>query len=139
FEVEKPPIGCVSTEDIPVAFVTSYGWCSKFQIIDLWKEGIERAFLDEFCPPITVSECCTARFNCPSIYILEVRLLPDGSLPLPYRPMPECLILPRYPRLDQQRDVPERDETTDTSITRVRILRGEKGESLMSFFSLYGI
>ncbi|VIO99104.1 F-box only protein 26, putative [Brugia malayi] len=41
FEIEKPPVGCIALEEIPVAFVTSYDWCSKFQIIDLWKEGIE--------------------------------------------------------------------------------------------------
>ncbi|EJD74464.1 hypothetical protein LOAG_18227 [Loa loa] len=137
FEVEKPPIGCVSTEDIPVAFVTSYGWCSKFQVIDLWKEGIERAFLDEFCPPITVSECCTARFDCPSIYILEVRLLPDGSLPFPYRPTPQFLRFTRYPRFGQQHDVPERDETTNTSVTRVRMLSDIDWQKIEHTFSNY--
>uniref|UniRef100_A0A1I8EX86 F-box associated region family protein n=1 Tax=Wuchereria bancrofti TaxID=6293 RepID=A0A1I8EX86_WUCBA len=125
FEIEKPPVGCVTVEDIPIAFVTSYEWCSKFQIIDLWKEGIEHAFLDEFCPPITVSEYHTGRFDCASIYLLEVQLLPDGSIPLPYRTMPEFYT--RYPRFAQQHDrlqhgVPQSDETTDTSITRIRML-----------------
>ncbi|KAK6108999.1 F-box associated region family protein [Brugia pahangi] len=127
FGIEKPPVGCIALEEIPVAFVTSYDWCSKFQIIDLWKEGIERAFLDEFCPPITVSEYHTGRFDCASIYLLEVQLLPDGSIPLPHRITPGFLFYTRHPRLPQQHDrlqhgLPQDDETTDTSITRIRML-----------------
>ncbi|VIO99304.1 F-box associated region family protein [Brugia malayi] len=147
FGIEKPPVGCVPVENIPVAFVTSYDWCSKFQIIDLWKEGIERSFLDEFCPPITVSEYHTGRFNCPSIYLLEVQLLPDGIMPLPYRPMPGFLVYARYPRLSQQydtpehewihRDVPQRDETTDTSITRIRMLKEVEWRKIEHTFSNY--
>ncbi|VDO41379.1 unnamed protein product, partial [Onchocerca flexuosa] len=39
FSVERPPLGCInSSVDISAAFATSFGWCSKFQIIDLWKE-----------------------------------------------------------------------------------------------------
>ncbi|VDM09321.1 unnamed protein product [Wuchereria bancrofti] len=142
FEIEKPPVGCIPVENIPVAFVTSYDWCSKFQIIDLWKEGIERAFLDEFCPPITVSEYHASRFNCPSIYLLEVQLLPDGIMPLPYRPMPGFLVYTRYPRLSQEhewlhRDVPKCDETTDTSITRIRILIDVEWQKIEHTFSNY--
>lgn len=46
-------------------------------------------------------------------------------MPLAFRPMPGAIICAHYPRLGQERDVPQRDETTDTSITRVRMLRGE--------------
>uniref|UniRef100_A0A0R3RTK6 FBA domain-containing protein n=1 Tax=Elaeophora elaphi TaxID=1147741 RepID=A0A0R3RTK6_9BILA len=138
FQVERPPVGCINAlEDIPVAFATSFGWCSKFQIIDLWKEGIERAFLDEFCPPVTISEYYTCRFDCASIYLLEVQLLPDGSLPLEFRPMPGTLLGPQCRRLEEERDVPQHDETTNTSITRVRMLRDNEWEKIEHTFSNY--
>ncbi|CAG9533929.1 unnamed protein product [Cercopithifilaria johnstoni] len=136
FEVERPPMGCMyPLEDIPVAFATSFGWCSKFQIIDLWKEGIEHAFLDEFCPPITVSEYYTCRFDCTSIYVLEVHLLPHGSIPLGFRPMLGTIICSQYRRLDREHNVD--DETTDTSITRVRILREVEWQKIEHTFSNY--
>uniref|UniRef100_A0A183EN91 FBA domain-containing protein n=1 Tax=Gongylonema pulchrum TaxID=637853 RepID=A0A183EN91_9BILA len=43
FNIERPPNGCAECleEHISVAFVTSYGWCRKYYVVDLWKEGIE--------------------------------------------------------------------------------------------------
>uniref|UniRef100_A0A915PF04 FBA domain-containing protein n=1 Tax=Setaria digitata TaxID=48799 RepID=A0A915PF04_9BILA len=148
FVIEKPPKGCAdSSIDIPIAFATSYGWCSKFQIIDLWKEGIEPAFLDEFCPPITVSEYCTCRFDCTSIYLLEVQLLyndhhvhdqvDDGSMPLAFRSIPGILVCAQYRRLGRQRVMPRHDETTDTSIIRVRFLRETGWQKIEHTFSDY--
>ncbi|VDM96396.1 unnamed protein product [Onchocerca ochengi] len=138
FIVERPPVGCRnSLVDIPAAFATSFGWCSKFQIIDLWREGIERTFLDEFCPPITISEYYTCRFDCTSKYLLEVQLLFDKSMPLAFRPMPGILICSQYRRLDHQRNVPHRDNTTNTSITRVRMLREPEWQKIEHTFSNY--
>ncbi|VDN21349.1 unnamed protein product [Gongylonema pulchrum] len=79
FQIECPPEGCSSCleEDIPVAFATSHDWCRKHQIIDLWKEGIEPSFLDEFRPPITVSERYNCRHDCASTYTLYVELMRD--------------------------------------------------------------
>ncbi|KAL3986301.1 F-box associated region family protein [Acanthocheilonema viteae] len=137
FKVERPPLGCVNPEDISVAFATSFDWCSKFQVIDLWKKGIDRTFLDKFCPPITVSEYYNCRFDCASIYLLEVQLLPNGSMPLEFRPMPGLINCSQYRRLSQERNVPVRDETTDTSITRVRMLREIEWQKIEHTFSNY--
>lgn len=46
-------------------------------------------------------------------------------MPLGFRPMPGTIICSQYRRLGEERDVPVEDETTNTSITRVRMLRGE--------------
>lgn len=59
--MEKPPLGVMQVLDqvqnIPdTAFVTSYTFNRKCQTIDLVKEGVNPAMLDEYIPDITVSE-----------------------------------------------------------------------------------
>ncbi|VDK66256.1 unnamed protein product, partial [Anisakis simplex] len=42
-QIETPPISCTANldEDIPIAFATSFAWCTMHCIIDLWKAGVE--------------------------------------------------------------------------------------------------
>lgn len=58
-------------------FVTSYGPCTKKQIINLVGEGVLPVILDNYKPDIEVSEWHAARFDCGSVYILTVSLLND--------------------------------------------------------------
>lgn len=79
FRIEKEGDGCQKLSDLNVdqmkkCWVTSYGFCSKTQTIDLTSNGI---FIDEVQPRITASEWTTARFDCGSIYRLKVSLLDE--------------------------------------------------------------
>uniref|UniRef100_A0A3B5QLU6 F-box only protein 6-like n=1 Tax=Xiphophorus maculatus TaxID=8083 RepID=A0A3B5QLU6_XIPMA len=56
-------------------FVTSYGWCTKEQVINLKDEGYCPSFMDEFQPHIRISDWYGARSDCGSIYIISVQLL----------------------------------------------------------------
>uniref|UniRef100_A0A1B6J9E4 F-box domain-containing protein n=1 Tax=Homalodisca liturata TaxID=320908 RepID=A0A1B6J9E4_9HEMI len=56
-------------------FVTSYGLCSKQQIIKLSECGLSSKIMDEIQPHIDISEWYARRFDCGSIYRLKVSLL----------------------------------------------------------------
>ncbi|XP_077558259.1 F-box only protein 6-like isoform X2 [Haemaphysalis longicornis] len=56
-------------------FATSYGACSKQQVISLVSEGIPPEVLDNVRPDIEVSEWHAARFDCGCTYQLTVSLL----------------------------------------------------------------
>uniref|UniRef100_A0A915BMA0 FBA domain-containing protein n=1 Tax=Parascaris univalens TaxID=6257 RepID=A0A915BMA0_PARUN len=113
--VEKPPLNCSTNldDEIPLAFVTSYGWGTMRYVIDLWNEGIEAVFLDTYRPPITVSEYFTCRRDCAAVYALQVELIPDGQ---------ESRICNNVvPRDYWRNDLPEQqDVITDKSVTQVR-------------------
>ncbi|XP_038075336.1 F-box only protein 6-like isoform X1 [Patiria miniata] len=63
----------------PHQFATSFGWCKRFQGIDLVAEGISAAFLDEVRPDIYVSEWYAPRFDCGSVYKLKVKLMKERN------------------------------------------------------------
>lgn len=56
-------------------FVSSFGWCSKSQLIDLLAEGLWEELLDIHQPEIHVSDWWGAREDCGCEYSLHVRLL----------------------------------------------------------------
>ncbi|XP_027872901.1 F-box only protein 6-like [Xiphophorus couchianus] len=56
-------------------FVTSYGWCTKEQVINLMEEGYNPSFMDEFQPHIRISDWYAPRWDCGSIYKICVQLL----------------------------------------------------------------
>ncbi|VDM96030.1 unnamed protein product [Thelazia callipaeda] len=139
FIIEKPPVGCSNSSayDISTAFATSFGWCSKVQVVDLWREGIEPVFLDEFCPPITVSEYYTCRFDCSSVYLLDVQLLGDGSLSLTNETETSSspdfyfgLSRPFHVRFSVN-NVVWRDVTTDTEVIRCRVMEDWTATTLL--------
>eukprot|EP00058_Branchiostoma_floridae_P020353 XP_002605843.1 hypothetical protein BRAFLDRAFT_123802 [Branchiostoma floridae] len=70
-------VGCKAFPNPAVRdnFVTSYGWCSRQQEIDLLAEGCLEKCLDETQPNIEVSEWYAPRWDCGSQYELEVQLL----------------------------------------------------------------
>lgn len=78
WKVENPPIetGCEPIPDTNIqrCFATSYGLCEKFQVIDLIQEGVHEVILDNALLDIEVSELHAARFDCGSIYTLQVNL-----------------------------------------------------------------
>lgn len=81
--IECPPAGA---DPLPLAnqhcFATSYGTCTKQQVIDLVKNGMFPEVMDQFKPPIEVSEWYAARFDCGSIYQVTVDLLNEERIPL---------------------------------------------------------
>lgn len=58
-------------------FVTSYGPCTKKQVINLVREGVLPVILDNYKPDIEVSDWHAARFDCGCVYMLTVSLLND--------------------------------------------------------------
>ncbi|XP_063797937.1 F-box only protein 2-like [Pseudophryne corroboree] len=58
-------------------FASSYGWCSKSQLIDLLQEGYTREMLDNNQPCIVISEWYGSRHDCGCRYELTVQLLSD--------------------------------------------------------------
>uniref|UniRef100_A0A914R5A5 FBA domain-containing protein n=1 Tax=Parascaris equorum TaxID=6256 RepID=A0A914R5A5_PAREQ len=65
--VEKPPLNCSTNldDEIPLAFVTSYGWGTMRYVIDLWNEDylpatlmpLSQKIVDKFEFDSTVSRC----------------------------------------------------------------------------------
>lgn len=76
---EKPPELIALAGGKNCNFATSYGWCSKRQVIDLLSEGIEERLLDEMQPAFKVGEWYAARFDCGNIYSMKVTLLKENS------------------------------------------------------------
>uniref|UniRef100_A0A915BNK9 FBA domain-containing protein n=1 Tax=Parascaris univalens TaxID=6257 RepID=A0A915BNK9_PARUN len=120
--IENPPLSCASELDnIAVCFATSFGWGKMCYVVDLWKEGIEAAFLDAYRPPITVSEYFTCRTDCAATYVLDVELVPDGQETCISTERPVMTRRDRFGRpVMVRRQRPEGDATTNFSITRVR-------------------
>lgn len=83
WRVEKTPAGA---DPLPLAnqscFATSYGVCSKEQVIFLVKEGVVPEVLDIFKPAIEVSEWYAGRFDCGCMYRLIVELLDVAKKPV---------------------------------------------------------
>ena len=42
--------------DVQKCWATSYGWCTKGQYVDLWKNGCSQEMLDRLQPDIEVSD-----------------------------------------------------------------------------------
>ncbi|XP_064481375.1 F-box only protein 6-like isoform X2 [Ornithodoros turicata] len=81
--VECPPKGAdaTPTED-QHCFATSYGLCSKVQVIDLCQVGVLPEVMDLIKPPIHISEWHAARVDCGCIYRMDVTLLNHKGAPL---------------------------------------------------------
>ncbi|XP_048375283.1 F-box only protein 6-like [Sphaerodactylus townsendi] len=56
-------------------FVTSYGLCTKHQLINLKNEGYWNELMDESKPDIVVKDWYAARYDCGSQYKLNIKLL----------------------------------------------------------------
>ncbi|XP_017265115.1 F-box only protein 6 [Kryptolebias marmoratus] len=67
-------------EAVQKNFVTSYGICIKSQTVDLEKEGYSPAFMDEFQPPIRISDWYAPRWDCGSEYTITVQLLDSKNV-----------------------------------------------------------
>ncbi|XP_076331847.1 F-box only protein 44-like isoform X2 [Tachypleus tridentatus] len=68
-------------QDIKSCFATSYMNCSKFQLINLFQQGVLQEVMDNARPKIEVSEWHAARFDCGSVYELKVHLLDENYEP----------------------------------------------------------
>ncbi|XP_076331848.1 F-box only protein 44-like isoform X3 [Tachypleus tridentatus] len=68
-------------DDIKSCFATSYMNCSKFQLINLFQQGVLQEVMDNARPKIEVSEWHAARFDCGSVYELKVHLLDENYEP----------------------------------------------------------
>ncbi|KAM8926949.1 F-box only protein 2 [Pelodytes ibericus] len=66
-------------EDVKKYFVTSFEWCSKFQIIDLVNEGYWEELLDIDQPDIVVRDWYAARSDAGCLYQLHVKLLSENQ------------------------------------------------------------
>ncbi|XP_037540377.1 F-box only protein 6-like [Nematolebias whitei] len=67
------PIMPHPNEAVQKNFVTSFSMCIKSQTIDLEKEGYSPSFMDEFQPPIRISDWYAPRCRCE--YRISVQLL----------------------------------------------------------------
>ncbi|XP_068934432.1 F-box only protein 2 [Petaurus breviceps papuanus] len=79
WKVEEIPgdCGCDFPEDENVKkyFVTSYEWCRKAQVVDLWAEGYWEELLDTNQPSIVVKDWYSSRSDASCLYELWVKLL----------------------------------------------------------------
>lgn len=77
------------SRNVTKCFTTSYGACSKLQVIDLYKHcggsGVTQQFIDEYQPPIYVSEWYGSRRDCGCTYQLRVILFDSN-----YQPIRRC-------------------------------------------------
>uniref|UniRef100_A0A1A8BI81 F-box protein 6 n=1 Tax=Nothobranchius kadleci TaxID=1051664 RepID=A0A1A8BI81_NOTKA len=64
-------------EAVQKNFVTSYSMCLKEQTVDLKHEGYSPSFMDEFQPPIRISDWYAPRWDCGSEYTISVQLLDE--------------------------------------------------------------
>ena len=78
--------GCIGNEEEQLIkenggsqsnYVTSYGNCSRRQIVDLVDAGVDPEILDKLQPTIEASEWYAARWDCGSTYWVHVSLLDD--------------------------------------------------------------
>ena len=84
--VENPPVGVppLPTNDPVLAgkqfcFATSYRTSLKVQRIDLEAEGLTPYVLDNWQPPIVVSEWYSCRWDCPAAYNCSIKLLDQND------------------------------------------------------------
>lgn len=68
------PVSSIGVSGCSNCWATSFGWCEKFQTIDLLVEGCTRETLDQLKPTIKISEWTAARFDCGSQYFVHVTL-----------------------------------------------------------------
>lgn len=87
--IESPPIGIPPLpsndpilEGKQCCFVTSYGSCTKSQIINLEAEGLAPYVLDALQPPILFSEWYGCRWDCAAAYACTVVLLGNNEIPI---------------------------------------------------------
>ncbi|XP_043929453.1 uncharacterized protein LOC122803834, partial [Protopterus annectens] len=67
---------CVLTEaPSEKCFTSSYGWCSKIQIVDLLEEGLWEELLDIHQPDICIADWYSCRHDCGCVYEIKVNLL----------------------------------------------------------------
>ncbi|XP_052768996.1 F-box only protein 6-like [Mya arenaria] len=66
----KGTVGC---------WVSSYGKCAKYQVVDLMAAGCSEYVLDHIRPAIHVSEWYAARFDCGAVYKMKVVLLSEKT------------------------------------------------------------
>ncbi|KAJ0064862.1 hypothetical protein NL108_017021, partial [Boleophthalmus pectinirostris] len=70
--IEKP-IWPHPNPEVQKNFVTSYHMCLKSQEIDLKSEGYNASFMDQYQPPIKITDWYASRCNC--LYKFQVDLL----------------------------------------------------------------
>ena len=68
-KVLKENLGCTKN------YVTTYYWCCRWQLVDLYDHGFTQEVMDKVQPPIHVSEWFCARWDCGSIFNIMVVLL----------------------------------------------------------------
>ncbi|XP_030041838.1 F-box only protein 2 [Microcaecilia unicolor] len=81
WKIEDLPGDCGSdfpSEAIQKYFVTSHGWCSKSQVIDLLEEGYWADLMDTTQPDIVVTDWYAPRSDSGCLYELCVQLLSEN-------------------------------------------------------------
>ena len=63
-------------------YVTTYFWCLRWQLVDLYKYGFSAEIMDMIQPPIHVSEWFCARWDCGSTFKIRVSLLDKNYDPV---------------------------------------------------------
>nr|XP_060615070.1 F-box only protein 2 [Anolis sagrei ordinatus] len=66
-------------EDVRQYFVSSFGWCSKAQVIDLRAEGYWEELMDTVQPKIVVKDWYAARCDAGCLYSLKAKLLSENE------------------------------------------------------------
>ncbi|XP_013866372.1 F-box only protein 6 [Austrofundulus limnaeus] len=92
WNVERPIVPHPN-EAVQTNFVTSYNMCIKSQTIDLKKEGYNPSFMDEFQPPIRISDWYAPRCRCE--YRISVQLL-DRKNAVVQDFTPDIIYLPQF-------------------------------------------
>ncbi|XP_075046322.1 F-box only protein 2-like [Mixophyes fleayi] len=70
--------GDFPSDEVSKYFASSFGWCSKSQVLDLLNEGYTEEILDTNQPSIVVSDWYAARTDAGCLYELNVQLLSDS-------------------------------------------------------------
>ncbi|XP_077588761.1 F-box only protein 6-like isoform X2 [Stigmatopora nigra] len=78
----EPIIFAHPNESVQKNFVTSFGMCTKCQLIDLEKEGYNASFMDHLQPQIKISDWYAPRTDCGCQYMIHVELLNQKKKPI---------------------------------------------------------
>ena len=68
-QVLKENLGCTKN------YVTTFYWCCRWQLIDLYEYGFTSEVVNQVQPPIHVSEWFCARWDCGSLFKMTLALL----------------------------------------------------------------
>ncbi|XP_008276804.1 F-box only protein 44-like [Stegastes partitus] len=108
-------------DSIQSNFVTSFGMCTKMQLIDLENEGYSSSFMDDFQPDIRIYEWYTRCPDCSCMYNISVELLNERKQ-LIQKFAPDTV----YPEVDEWKQMTHIFQNYGPGVRYIRFTHGGK-------------